>query len=107
MTETKHDEIGAINSVPKELHIDGQWRPGASTFAVEDPSTGKVLCRVADADADQGLAALDAAARAQGEWAATPPRERAEILRRAFSIMTEETERLALIMTLELSLIHI
>ncbi len=102
MTETKHDEVGAINSVPKELHIDGQWRPGASTFAVEDPSTGKVLCRVADADADQGLAALDAAARAQGEWAATPPRERAEILRRAFSIMTEETERLALIMTLEM-----
>lgn len=54
MTETKHNEVGAINSVPKELHIDGQWRPGASTFAVEDPSTAKVLCRVADADADQG-----------------------------------------------------
>lgn len=74
MTETKHDETGAINSVPKELHIDGQWRPGASTFAVEDPSTGKVLCRVADADADQGLEALDAADRAQGSG---PRRRRA------------------------------
>lgn len=72
-------------------------------MAVEDPSTGQVLCGVADANAQDASDALDAAAAAQPEWATTAPRERSEILSRAYRFIVEDTERLALIMTLEMS----
>ncbi len=57
-------------------------------MAVEDPATGNVLTEVPDGDAADALAALDAAHAAQPAWAATPPRERGEILRRAFESLT-------------------
>lgn len=97
-------EIDVIASVPKGLLIGGQWRDAASghTFAVHDPSTGDVLAEVADATPEDGMAALDAAAAAQAAWAATAPRERGEILRRAFDIVTARAEDFALVMTLEM-----
>ncbi len=93
-----------IRSTPTELLVDGAWRPAASgaTFAVADPATGETLTHVADAAAADGLAALDAAHRAQPAWAATPPRERSELLRRAFELTVERTEALATLMTLEM-----
>jgi succinate-semialdehyde dehydrogenase/glutarate-semialdehyde dehydrogenase len=69
---------------------------------VEDPSTGDTLAQVADASVADGKAALDAAHQAQAEWAKTPPRDRGEILRRAFELITERHEDLALLMTLEM-----
>lgn len=95
-------EVEAIATVPTGLFINGQWRPTAQTMAVEDPSTGQVLCEVADANAQDASDALDAAAAAQPEWATTAPRERSEILSRAYRFIVEDTERLALIMTLEM-----
>ncbi|KJL24741.1 Succinate-semialdehyde dehydrogenase [NADP(+)] GabD [Microbacterium oxydans] len=97
-------EIDVIASVPKGLLIGGQWRDAASghTFAVHDPSTGDVLAEVADATPEDGMAALDAAAAAQAAWAATAPRERGEILRRAFDVVTARAEDFALVMTLEM-----
>lgn len=95
-------EVEAIATVPTGLFINGQWRPTAQTMAVEDPSTGQVLCGVADANAQDASDALDAAAAAQPEWATTAPRERSEILSRAYRFIVEDTERLALIMTLEM-----
>jgi succinate-semialdehyde dehydrogenase / glutarate-semialdehyde dehydrogenase len=97
-----HRESAAIASVPTGLFVGGQWRTTAKTFPVEDPSTGRVLTEVADASPAEALAALDAAAAAQADWAATPPRERSDILSRAHRIMVEDTERLALVMTLEM-----
>ncbi|MPV50841.1 MULTISPECIES: NAD-dependent succinate-semialdehyde dehydrogenase [unclassified Pseudactinotalea] len=97
MTETE-----AIASVPTGLFIDGQWRETAATMPVEDPSTGEPLCEVADASPEEAAAALDAAAAAQAGWAATAPRERSEILRRGYELLVAETDRLALIMTLEM-----
>jgi succinate-semialdehyde dehydrogenase/glutarate-semialdehyde dehydrogenase len=67
-----------------------------------DPSTGRVLVEVADATKDDGLQALDAAAKAQPGWAAVPPRERSDILRRAYELLLERQEDLALLMTLEM-----
>ena len=96
------DETDVIASVPTQLFIGGRWRSAARTMPVEDPSTGQVLCEVADADPQEAAAALDAAAAAQGEWAATAPRARSEILSRAYDLIIEQTERLALIMTLEM-----
>lgn len=97
-------EAAAISGVPHQLLIGGTWRGARSgaTLAVEDPATEVTLCHVADAGVDDGLAALAAAAAAQGSWAATPPRRRGDILRRAYETMVERADQLALLVTLEM-----
>jgi succinate-semialdehyde dehydrogenase/glutarate-semialdehyde dehydrogenase len=97
-------ERAVVHAVPTELFINGRWRSGTGgkTFDVEDPSTGKGLCAVADAAPEDGMAALDAAVAAQAGWAQHPPRERGEILRRAYELMMQRQEDLALLMTLEM-----
>jgi succinate-semialdehyde dehydrogenase / glutarate-semialdehyde dehydrogenase len=101
---TAHAEQRVIDSVPKDLLVGGQWRPASkgATLAVRDPSTGDALCEVADASPDDGLDALSAASEAQPDWAAHPPRERAEILRRAYQALMDRQDDLALLMTLEM-----
>ena len=71
-------ERAVLDSVPADLFIAGEWRPatGGGTLTVEDPATGQALVEVADAQPEDAMAALDAAAAAQGEWAVHPPRER-------------------------------
>ncbi len=102
-TITASEEQSAVDNVPKQLYIGGEWRDGANgSFAVEDPATGESLCEVADASPDDAMAALDAAVQAGPEWAAHPPRERGEILRRAFEAIIEREDELALLMTLEM-----
>lgn len=97
-------EKSLLAGVPKGLFIDGKWRESSDgrTLGVEDPSTGETLASVADATIADGLAALDAAVAAQADWAATAPRERGEILRRAFVAITGRAEEFALLMTLEM-----
>jgi succinate-semialdehyde dehydrogenase / glutarate-semialdehyde dehydrogenase len=97
-------ERSVVEAVRTGLFIGGQWRDAAEgrTLAVEDPSTGDTLAEVADAGVEDGRAALDAACQAQADWARTPPRERGEILRRAFEVITERADDLALLMTLEM-----
>ena len=97
-------ETSVVEAVDKELFIGGKWVPaaGGRTFAVEDPATGQVLCQVADASPEDGMAALDAAVAAQAEWGRAAPRERSEILRRAYELLNERNEDLALLMTLEM-----
>ncbi|MET8946773.1 NAD-dependent succinate-semialdehyde dehydrogenase [Streptomyces sp. NPDC004542] len=97
-------EAAVLRGVPKQLFIDGKWLDAASgaTLAVDDPATGEVLCEVADASPADGALALDAAVAAQPAWAATAPRVRSEILRRAYEIILERTEELARLMTLEM-----
>jgi succinate-semialdehyde dehydrogenase / glutarate-semialdehyde dehydrogenase len=104
VTVTADRESELLASVPTGLLINGQWLPAVSgkTFDVEDPATGKVLMSISDAGAEDGAAALDAAAAAQASWARTAPRERGEILRRAFELVTERAEDFALLMTLEM-----
>jgi succinate-semialdehyde dehydrogenase / glutarate-semialdehyde dehydrogenase len=103
-TITSSQEQAAVEAVPNQLFIGGEWRdaPGGATLAVEDPATGESLVEVADATPDDAVAALDACVAAQAEWAAHPPRERGEILRRAFERITARADELALVMTLEM-----
>jgi succinate-semialdehyde dehydrogenase/glutarate-semialdehyde dehydrogenase len=102
-TITASEEQRILEQVPKQLYIGGEWRDGAKgTLTVEDPSTGEPLCDVADASTDDAKAALDAAVEAGREWARQPPRDRGEILRRAFEAITARADELALIMTLEM-----
>lgn len=93
-----------LAAVPTELWIGGTRCPASDggTFPVENPATGEVLAEVADATAADGARALDAAAAAQPDWAATPARERAEILRRAWELVQDRRDNLAMLMTLEM-----
>ena len=84
-----------------QLYINGQWVPGASTVAVTDPSDGSVIAQVAIADDAQCEAAIAAANAVAVEWAATAPRLRSEILRKAFEIMTAEIEEIATLISRE------
>jgi succinate-semialdehyde dehydrogenase / glutarate-semialdehyde dehydrogenase len=97
-------ESAVLEQVPTELYIAGEWRAGSGsgTLSVEDPATGESLVQVADGQPEDALAALTAAADAQGEWAVHPPRERGEILRRAYEAIVAQTDDLALLMTLEM-----
>ncbi|MGI9185627.1 MAG: NAD-dependent succinate-semialdehyde dehydrogenase [Solirubrobacteraceae bacterium] len=102
-TITPSQEQQAVDQVPKQLYIAGEWRDGAKgTLTVEDPSTAEPLCDVADASVDDAKAALDAAVDAGPDFAALAPRDRGEILRRAFEMIVQRTDELALIMTLEM-----
>jgi succinate-semialdehyde dehydrogenase/glutarate-semialdehyde dehydrogenase len=91
-----------LNAVPKGLLIGGKWISTESAVDVEDPATGKVIASVADASPEQGIEALDAAVAASADWAATDPRARGEILRKAFELLVERSEDIALLMTLEM-----
>ncbi|MDN5790514.1 MAG: NAD-dependent succinate-semialdehyde dehydrogenase [Micrococcales bacterium] len=93
-----------IESVPKGLFIGGEWRDGSDgeMIAVDDPATGRVLTDVAVASVADGAAALDAAVAAQTDWARTPPRDRAELLRAAFEQLTARADEFAMLMTLEM-----
>jgi succinate-semialdehyde dehydrogenase/glutarate-semialdehyde dehydrogenase len=97
-------EQTVVDQVPKGLYIGGEWRDasGGETFPVEDPATAQTLCEIADGSAEDASAALDAAVAAQAGWAATSPNERSEILWRAFEALTERSDELALLMTLEM-----
>jgi succinate-semialdehyde dehydrogenase/glutarate-semialdehyde dehydrogenase len=97
-------EQSVVEAVPKQLYIGGSWRDGSGegSIEVEDPATEETIAEVANASGDDASAALAACADAQADWQHTPPRERGEILRRAFELITERADDLALLMTLEM-----
>jgi succinate-semialdehyde dehydrogenase/glutarate-semialdehyde dehydrogenase len=80
----------------------GLWRPGsAGVFDVEDPATGEVIAAVADADATDAVAAVDAAAARLPAWSAVPPRTRSELLARVRGLMLRDADRLARLIAME------
>jgi len=97
-------EAELLAKVPTQLFIGGEWVDSTSGRSIEvhDPATGLVLATIADASPEDGATALDAAVTAQAEWAATAPRVRGEILRRAFDLLQERADEFALLMTLEM-----
>ncbi|MEA2359479.1 MAG: succinate-semialdehyde dehydrogenase / glutarate-semialdehyde dehydrogenase [Solirubrobacteraceae bacterium] len=101
---TATTEHAILDAVKTQLFIGGEWRDGAEggTLPVEDPATGETLVEVADATVDDAKAALGAAHEAFPEWRDHPPRERGDILRRAYDVITERADDLALLMTLEM-----
>ena len=86
-----------------DLYIGGAWRPASDQQRIEvtDPATGEVIATVASASVHDALAAVDAASEAFRPWAAKPPRQRAEIMRKAFDLMMRDQERLAELMVRE------
>ncbi|HET6665739.1 MAG TPA: NAD-dependent succinate-semialdehyde dehydrogenase, partial [Intrasporangium sp.] len=109
MNTTQHQRPDAADLplLPPErlrLYIDGEWREAndGSRFEVHDPADGSVVAEVADGSPLDAMDALDAAAAAQADWAKTPPRDRGEILRTAFELLTERADDFARLMTLEM-----
>ena len=104
MTIDTTTEQRVLDAAPKQLFIDGRWQDGqdGATFEVDDPSTGKPLCSVADASAEDGMRALTSAADAQASFAATSPQQRAELLMNAYHLLHERIDDLSLLMTLEM-----
>ncbi|MDR0626864.1 MAG: NAD-dependent succinate-semialdehyde dehydrogenase [Bifidobacteriaceae bacterium] len=94
----------ALSLAGSDLLIGGEWGPAASgkVGAVLNPANEAVLTEVAVGAERDGQAALDAAASSAAAWAATAPRERAEILRRAFEAIMARTEDFAALITLEM-----
>ena len=97
-------EKDLLAKVPTGLFIGGKWVKGGGSadIKVEDPSTGKTLLEIANANAADGLAALTAADEAQAKWAKVAPRERAEILRRTFDFVRARSEEFAMVISLEM-----
>ncbi|BDT86867.1 NAD-dependent succinate-semialdehyde dehydrogenase [Nocardia cyriacigeorgica] len=92
----------ALAGLPTGHFIDGHWTDHPATLAVENPATATTLTHVADADPATGLAALDAAVRAQSAWADTGPRARSDILMAAFALLHERADQFATLITLEM-----
>ncbi len=97
-------EQSIVETVRPQLFIGGEWRSasGGGTLDVEDPSNSETLAAVADATVQDAGAALDAAAQEQAEWARSAPRDRSEILRRAYELINQRADDLAVLMTLEM-----
>jgi succinate-semialdehyde dehydrogenase / glutarate-semialdehyde dehydrogenase len=95
--------LDQITDLPLDLCVGGKVVPASDggRFDVLDPATGAVLTSVADGTVEDALACVDAADAAAAGWAATAPRERSEILRRAFELMRERSEELAHLISLE------
>jgi succinate-semialdehyde dehydrogenase/glutarate-semialdehyde dehydrogenase len=91
-----------LASVPTGLWIGGEERPASSTFDVLNPATDEILVSVGNATAADALAAMDAACAVQATWAATPARERGEVLRSVFEMIIDRAEDFATLMTLEM-----
>jgi len=97
-------EAELLAKVPSQLFIGGEWVDSTSGRAIDvhDPATGAVIKTIADASISDAARAMDAAADAQASWAATAPRARGELLRRAFDLLQERADEFALLMTLEM-----
>ena len=102
MTQTITRSAGLPADLPTGLLINGEWIATGQPIPVVDPATGEELTSIANADPSDALAALDAASSAGPAWAATPPRQRAEILRRAFDEVTRRKDDFARLMTMEM-----
>src|SRR5215470_11995275 len=89
--------------VPTGLLIGGQWTGGrgGDTLPVIDPATEDAVAEVANGTVEDALDAVTAAHDALAGWAATPPRQRAECLRRTFELMTQNADALARLMATE------
>src|SRR5688572_1287886 len=92
-----------LANVPTDLWIGGKWKKSSDNarFDVIDPATERKIASVAGASIDDAKAALDAAEAAFGPWAARKPRERGEILRKAYELIMRDAERLAKLITIE------
>ena len=92
-----------MSNLKNQLYIGGKWRDASdgATFEVLNPADETVLTQVASGTVSDAMACLDAAEAAFGPWAARSPRDRGEILRKAFDLFTERLDDIARLITME------
>ncbi|MEH6473958.1 MAG: aldehyde dehydrogenase family protein, partial [Halopseudomonas sp.] len=92
-----------ISTHPTDLYIGGKWMPSSdeSRFSVFNPATEEEIASVSSATQEDAIKAVDAAYTAGVEWRQRSPRERAEILRKAFELMTARKDQFATLISLE------
>ncbi|MFT6392122.1 MAG: succinate-semialdehyde dehydrogenase/glutarate-semialdehyde dehydrogenase [Ilumatobacter sp.] len=97
VTESNTPNGTILERVPTDLYLNGEWRPSSdgTRIDVQDPSTAETITSVASATVEDGIAAVTAASNALRPWGDTAPRQRAEILRKAFEIMTARSDEIA------------
>lgn len=84
-----------------DSYINGQWIPGSSRFAVEDPATGEHLGDVAKLGVAQAQQAIDAAHAALPAWRSKTGKERHALLLKWFHLLMQHQQDIARIMTAE------
>lgn len=92
---------GPLPPIPLDVLVGGAWHPATERFTVNDPATLAPIARVADAGEEETRIAVDAAHDAFEPWAASSPRRRSEVLRRAYELMVAEAEAGALLIARE------
>ena len=92
------------NSGATNLSIGGEWREASNgdTISVLDPATGNEIAMVQSGSATDAIDAVDAAENAAAGFAAMSPRDRSEILRRAFEIMVDRADDIAELIVAEM-----
>lgn len=98
---TLQDLEGSLGPVPRGPIVGSEVFGGPDTITVVDPATEEVIADVAGGDVDTAIAALDTAEQAMAQWSATSPRERSDVLRRAYDLMISRAEALAQLIVLE------
>ena len=83
------------------MFINGEWLTGRPTFAVTNPATGETIDTVPDCNAADIDAAIGAAHTAFAGWRATTAYHRAQLLYRAWELMSQRKRELAELMTRE------
>lgn len=96
----KEVSIGGIN-IPLGLYINGEWTDTSETFQVQNPSTEEIIAQVSHADSTLALKALDAASKAQLEWASWAPRKRANLFHGAYDLIVDRADAFAEVMVRE------
>ncbi len=92
-----------IQKIPTDLYIGGKWIPSSDgeRFDVFDPATEAAISSIANGTAADAVAAVDAAYSAGPDWASRSPRERSEILHKAFELMIDRREDYATVIPRE------
>lgn len=98
MIKLKNQEL-----LRNEAFVDGAWRKAKSgkTLTVTNPADGTAIAAVPDMDATDTEHAVAAADRAFDRWKRLSAGERAGIMKQWFSLISENKEDLALLLTTE------
>ena len=95
--------VPANDAIPTDLLIGDAWVQGkGERIAVHNPANGEVITTVSNCSLEDGMAAVASAEKAAPGWAATPARQRAEILRKCYDRMIANADWLAHLISLEM-----
>ena len=100
-TQALSDILKDKSLLKDKCYIDGKWLSASKSIDVTNPVNESVIGSVPNMGKAETKLAIEAAERAQKDWAKKTAKERSAILRKWFTLMMENQEDLAQIMTAE------